>query len=229
MPKTPRNKVGSSVDIGNVIGEGSTKVKKKIRDIERLLKRENLPADVRIENERALKALNVDLQNAQLNLRAKKIAKKYHMVRFFEKKKAIRKYKQAKKALDEVSKTEVRKDIKKARKVVKHSETDIAYVILFPKTEKYISLYPNPKEEDEETKKNPNAKKGMQLTEQRKREFRKEVEKLIDDDKLPFSIEDVVKGKNVNEFNNKQNATMREEIDAPAAQQGNEEEDEFFE
>lgn len=210
-----------------MIGGGAAKLKKKIRDIQRLLKKDNLAADVRLENERALKGLNVELQNTQLNLRAKDISKKYHMVRFFEKKKAIRKLKQSRKQLEEVAKTEVKKDIKKARRLVKHGEIDLAYVVMFPKTEKYISLYPNPKENDEVDMSNPKAKKGTQLTEQRKREFRKEVEGLLDAGKLPFSIDDAVGGKTVSIEKN-QVAVMEQEIDAPE-QKKESAEDDFFE
>lgn len=230
MPKTPRNRAnGGAIEVSGAIGGGASKLKKKIRDIQRLLKKENLGADVRIENERALKGLNVELQNTQLNLKAKDISKKYHMVRFFEKKKAIRKLKQSKKQLEEVTKTDVKKDIKKARRLVKHGEIDLAYVMMFPKTEKYISLYPNPKENDEVDMSNPKAKKGTQLTEQRRREFRKEVEGLMDDGKLPFSIEDAARGKNVTIETRNQVAVMEQEIDAPEQKKDSKEDDDFFE
>lgn len=229
MPKTPSNKRRTprdSVEVADVLGAGAAKLKKRIRDIERLLKKDNLKADIRIGNERALKGLKIELETTQMNLKAKTLAKKYHMVRFFEKKKAVRKYKQAKKLLEEVAKTEVKKDIKKARKLVKHCEVDVVYVILFPKTEKYISLYPNAKEEDAKTTNNSKAKKGTQQTEERKREFRKECEKLIDEKKLPFSIEDAVSGKPINV--EVKSFAPTKEIDAPEEKKA-EEDDDFFE
>lgn len=235
MPKTANNKSrrsnGASIEVAGVMGTGAAKIRKKIRDIERLLKKDTLPAHVRNENERALKALKVELQNTQHNLKAKQNAKKYHMVRFFEKKKAIRKVKQAKKTLEEASSTEVRKDIKKARKVVRHSEIDLVYVMIFPKTEKYISLYPNPKEDDKvDLSKNPKAKKGTQMTEERKRELRKQAETLLDEGKLPFSIDDVLQGKTV-KLDNMEHAVFTEEIDAPVKKDDGEDvkEDDFFE
>lgn len=236
MPRTARNNNmrsnGASIEVAGVIGTGASKTRKKMRDIERLLKKDTLPAHVRVENERALKALGVELQNTQHNLKAKQNAKKYHMVRFFEKKKAIRKLKQARKILEDTASTEVRKDIKKARKVVKHSEVDIVYVMLFPKTEKYISLYPNPKEDDKtELSKNPKAKKGMQMTEERKRELRKQAERLLDENKLPFSIDDVLQGKTIRLDDTQNHAVLTEEIDAPIKKDNDEEEkeDDFFE
>lgn len=215
------------MEVASVLGAGSAKVKKKIRDIERLLRRDKVPAHVRIENERALKALKVDLQNTQLKLQAKENGKKYHMVRFFERKKAVRRLKQAQKDLDEVAKSDVRKDIKKARKVLKHAQIDVAYTVMFPKTEKYLSLFPNEKEDGAEELLQK-ARKGVQAAEERKLQFRKHVELLIDKDELPFSLDDVLKGKNVLVEDSTQTAVPTEEIDAPEAAE-EEEEDDFFE
>jgi rRNA-processing protein Efg1 len=66
-------------------GTSTTVLKKKIRDLTRLLSnpRTALPADVRLENERALEAFKHELSLAQSASREQKIAKKYHMVRFF--------------------------------------------------------------------------------------------------------------------------------------------------
>lgn len=227
MPKIT-NKRTNGVAVDGALGAGASKLKKKIRDIQRLLKRQNLPADVRIENERALKALNVELADVQQNLKQKTIAKKYHMVRFFEKKKAVRKLKQAQKTYDDAVKTEVRKDIKKARKNLKFAQIDVAYVILFPKSEKYISLYPNEKEEDKATLDNPKAKKGMLQTEQARKEFRKHCEELMDKNELPFSFDDVLQGKTISIVTKATNSNAQE-IDAPQEKPQDQEEDDFFE
>lgn len=59
-------------------------VKKRMRDVSRLLQRpEGLPADVRIENERALAAYQQELAAADQEKVRQKMIKKYHMVRFF--------------------------------------------------------------------------------------------------------------------------------------------------
>ena len=61
-------------------------LKKKIRDITRLLERsEDLPPGVRIEHERALASYKQDLVAADDEKRRQKMIKKYHMVRFFGK------------------------------------------------------------------------------------------------------------------------------------------------
>lgn len=63
-------------------------VKKRIRDVTRLLARsEDLPADVRLENERALAAYQQELNAADEEKTRQRMIKKYHMVRFFGKSK----------------------------------------------------------------------------------------------------------------------------------------------
>lgn len=80
--------------------ESSAKLKKNKRDLERLLKKKDLPADIKHEKEKALQAINLSLQNTAHGLKAQEYARKYHMVKFFERKKVFRKYKQAKKELE---------------------------------------------------------------------------------------------------------------------------------
>ena len=59
-------------------------VKKRIRDVTRLLNRgDDLPADVRRENERALEAYKQELNEADEEKVRQQMIKKYHMVRFF--------------------------------------------------------------------------------------------------------------------------------------------------
>jgi hypothetical protein len=59
-------------------------IKKRIRDVKRRLERsENLPANIRVENERALAAYQLDLAAAEEEKTRQKMISKYHMVRFF--------------------------------------------------------------------------------------------------------------------------------------------------
>lgn len=73
---------------------GSAELKKKIRDTERLLRRENLLATIRVEQERKLKALKAALEDAGKEKRAQEISSRYKMVMFFETKKIQRLIKQ---------------------------------------------------------------------------------------------------------------------------------------
>lgn len=221
MPKTDRKPARTETDLSDVFGS-SVRARKKIKSLEGLLKRDNLPADVRIDKERALKALRADLKNTLFRLKTQKRAKKYHMVRFFERKKALRKLKQAKKALDEATETGVKKDIKKARRAMYHCQVDVAYVFMFPKYQKYISLYPVESEDLDE-----NEKKGKVITDGRRLEFKKKMEELIDSEKLPFTFEDVLAGKTITVDEIKWEEP-EDEIDAPSKEVV-EEEDDFFE
>lgn len=225
MPKAHGRYDRYNTDLSDVFGS-TVRVKKQIKNIENLLQKDSLPADVRVEKERALKALKVDLKHSQFNLKTKERAKKYHMVRFFERKKAIRKLKQATKAHKEAVETESKKEIKKARKVLKHTQIDVAYVFMFPKSEKYVSLYPP--EINAEAKQDENVRKGAQRTEEKRLAYRKKMEELIDNGKLPFSFEDVLSGKTV-QVENAVLPKQEEEIDAPQEKPQEEEEDEFFE
>lgn len=60
------------------------RLKSKIRDLSRLLDHaEKLPADVRIEKERALAGYRQDLEQIENVKRKQKMITKYHKVRFF--------------------------------------------------------------------------------------------------------------------------------------------------
>ena len=60
------------------------RLKSKIRDIDRLLRRsEKLPADVQVAQERALAGYRQDLERIESAKRRNKMISKYHMVRFF--------------------------------------------------------------------------------------------------------------------------------------------------
>jgi predicted nucleic acid-binding Zn-ribbon protein len=59
-------------------------IKKRLRDVKRRLERsENLPATIRVEDERALAAYQQELAAANEEKERQKMIKKYHMVRFF--------------------------------------------------------------------------------------------------------------------------------------------------
>ena len=59
-------------------------IKKRIRDVKRRLERsQNLPATIRVEDERALATYEQELAAADEEKTRQKMIKKYHMVRFF--------------------------------------------------------------------------------------------------------------------------------------------------
>ncbi|KAF5094659.1 hypothetical protein D0Z00_003434 [Geotrichum galactomycetum] len=145
-------------------GVGSSKLKKKIRDVERTLRKPGLAATKKLEAERALAALREELEDVQRGQKAKENAQRYHMVRFFERKKAARKLKQAVKAIlgekssakandsDESDNEEEEvRDEETLRANLEKAEIDLYYTVLFPLERKYISLYPSSDANDAET------------------------------------------------------------------------------
>ncbi|CCH41660.1 rRNA-processing protein [Wickerhamomyces ciferrii] len=223
--KKQRRSNGVSVEVASVLGSGTSKINKKIRDIERLLnkRRDKLPSNVIIENERALQALKTEKLNVERSQKVKKISKKYHMVRFFERKKALRKYKQAKKQYDSLVEDEKsdKKEIKKAKKVLGHCEIDLLYTVNFPKDIKYISLYPSETSEDLDE----STKKGLIKTEEDRNSYKKQFEKMLKEGTIPVSIDDILKGDyKLNDYNE-----VHEAPDSVKHDDVEEEEDDFFE
>ncbi|ORY87670.1 rRNA-processing protein EFG1, partial [Protomyces lactucae-debilis] len=120
---------------------------KKIRDVQRLLAKEDLPADVRIEQERKLASLQHEKQVTARQQQEDKMQQKYKMVKFFEERKAVRRLKQAKKKLKAaLNNTQLSPDEQEAERVrwseeVRKVTVDLSYIENYPATEKYISLY----------------------------------------------------------------------------------------
>lgn len=221
-----RNKsLGTSLEMSQFINAGSNKIKKRIRDIERLLlkKRDTLPHTVIVEKERVLEALKLELQNAQDKNVIKKNAKKYHMVRFFEKKKALRKYNQTLKKVENGDATDA--DLLKAK-------INVCYVVNFPKTERYIALYPNTDNGDSNTE---NSKETTEKTEIRRNAFLKLVKENLEDGTLPVSFDEILKGKKLAKenigvaFNNKSSDKEKASAGESEEESEQEEEDDFFE
>lgn len=175
------NGMGSALEMAQFLDAGVNKLKRRIRDIERLLrkKKDVLPDTVLIEKERTLDALRMELESAELRTKAKKNASKYHMIRFFERKKALRRYNKTSKELEEDPKN------KSLKKQLKECKYDLCYVVNFPKTEKYISLYPNSSEDNQEN----------DQTSIRRETFKKLIKKQSKEGTLPVPFEDILKGK----------------------------------
>ena len=104
-------------------------IRKSIRDTQRMLARPNLPATVRQQQERKLRALQLAVEGKAVLEMQQKMSSKYRMVRFFESKKAVRHLRLALVSGDA-------EEIQEAAK-------DVLYVKFFPKDSKYISLFPS--------------------------------------------------------------------------------------
>ncbi|KAK4237409.1 hypothetical protein C8A03DRAFT_34656 [Achaetomium macrosporum] len=115
-------------------------IKKRARAIERLLARDNLkiPANKQNELERELAAHKQRIEDARAKKERSKMIQRYHMVRFFERKKAMRFVKQLEKKLAQATDPE---EVAQLKADLHVAQVDIDYARYFPFMEPYISLY----------------------------------------------------------------------------------------
>jgi uncharacterized FlaG/YvyC family protein len=120
-------------------------IKKRIRDVRRRLERlEDLPADIRVQDERDLAEMEQNLASLQEQKQRNKMIGKYHMVRFFERQKATRMLKKLRKRVLEAETTEAADELKKQMEEV---DVDLNYAMYHPLNMVYISLYPKGKDD----------------------------------------------------------------------------------
>ncbi|KAM0793096.1 hypothetical protein ACM66B_000577 [Microbotryomycetes sp. NB124-2] len=129
--QAPSDKAPDSIPSGSV-----SKLKSQLRQTKRLLARDDLTPDVRTTSERRLALLEQELDKAQHSQLERKMVLKYKGVRFFERQKLLRKIKQTKKALDNSPNDD------SLKQTLFNTRVDLAYVLRFPKLEKYIALFP---------------------------------------------------------------------------------------
>ncbi|PHH87961.1 hypothetical protein CDD83_8175 [Cordyceps sp. RAO-2017] len=120
--------------------EGTSEfAKKRVRSIERLLQRKkDLPADVRNELERELAAHRAEITDKAFHKKRSAMITKYHMVRFFERKKASRLVKQLRRQVEQNPDPE---DVERLKRDLHVAEVDEAYTLYHPHVEPYVSLF----------------------------------------------------------------------------------------
>ncbi|KAJ5094223.1 hypothetical protein N7456_010084 [Penicillium angulare] len=119
-------------------------LKRRIRDVKRLLAKGRLPADARVVQERALAGYEQDLAEETARRDRSHLIKKYHFVRFLDRKTATKNLnrllrREKEKDLDSKQKSRLQQKIHDAR-------VNLNYTIYYPLTEKYLSLYPKSEE-----------------------------------------------------------------------------------
>ncbi|CAA7260511.1 unnamed protein product [Cyclocybe aegerita] len=118
---------------------GVQKIKAALRQTKWLLAKDKLAADVRVEAERKLKALEGELEQAEIAKKERAYAVRYHKIKFFERRKITRKIKQTLKRLDS---EESKSDKEKITAELHELRVDLNYILHYPKMKKYISLLP---------------------------------------------------------------------------------------
>jgi hypothetical protein len=117
-----------------------------IRDLERMLaKATDMPATVRAAHERRLEALKHDLVITEAEKEKTRMIERYHMVRFFDRKKAERRLKKTQRSLKECTEPNARPRLEKD---AYDAQIDLNYTMYYPLVRNYCSLYPNKKRED---------------------------------------------------------------------------------
>jgi hypothetical protein len=167
-------------------------LKRRLRDLNRLLsKNANLPADIKIAHEREIQALQHELVSLLLDKERHEMIGKYHMVRFFERQKATRRYKGATRALEGCEDHNERQELQKQ---VHIAQVDLNYTHYYPHMGVYQSLWTKEKGENgevryiENNKEADGAKGNVSLWRQVERATEEgTLEKLrdaVDDDKM---------------------------------------------
>ncbi|KLU87467.1 rRNA-processing protein EFG1 [Magnaporthiopsis poae ATCC 64411] len=138
-------------------------MKTRARTIQRRLQKQSgdekpMPANVQKDLERELVALKQRIQEAQYKRLRSNMIGKYHMVRFFERKKAQRLVKKLQKELDEAKDPD---EIAKLQKDLHIAQVDVNYAIYFPFLEQYVSLYPPSAKASKETGDTPAAELAL--------------------------------------------------------------------
>ena len=164
---------------------GVQKIKASLRQTRRLLAKDSLAADVRVATERRLKALEADLARAETARVERTLATRYHKVKFFERQKVLRKLAQAKRQLAEGQEEGEggealgKKERRKLEKKVQGLRVDLNYVLHYPKTKKYISLFPPEGRKgkdgdgsDDDAEMDENEEKGKEETDRQREEIR---------------------------------------------------------
>ncbi|KAF7983031.1 hypothetical protein HWV62_24680 [Athelia sp. TMB] len=119
---------------------GVQKLKASLRQTKRLLAKDKLAADVRVETERRMKALEADIAQAESSRKERVMSVRYHKVKFFERQKVVRKISQTTKALSADDLSSKKKG--KIDATLLELRVDLNYILHYPKANKYISLFP---------------------------------------------------------------------------------------
>lgn len=103
--------------------------------------RKPMSADIRLGHERELQSLEWELREAEKGERKRKVVARWHMVRFFDRRKAERRLRRAEKAVrdsGDLGKDERKKAVRRAHE----AKVDLNYALYFPLELPYSSLWP---------------------------------------------------------------------------------------
>ncbi|KAF9929853.1 18S rRNA maturation protein, partial [Linnemannia zychae] len=132
----------AKLDAGEIV-EGTAAMKKKLRDtLRQLSNNPKMPANTKMDLERRVEALKLQIAEKKVDQTEQKMAVKYRMIKFIESKKAQRKISVFIKQHPDWESNEAEKQ------ELDQLKLDLAYIQHFPKSLKYISLYPHENGDD---------------------------------------------------------------------------------
>ncbi|OQR97103.1 hypothetical protein ACHHYP_12748 [Achlya hypogyna] len=111
-------------------------LKNKVRNLERFLKKDTLPDDIRAAKAEELAALHAQMGTKAKQEQEREIALKYRKVKFFDRRRVMRTLKKLKQQLASEPTKALEKEYEAAKK-------DMMYIYYYPKGEKYINLFPD--------------------------------------------------------------------------------------
>lgn len=131
-------------------------LKSQVRSLKRLLERnDGLPADVRVEKERALRTAQYELERAQNAQQRSEMIGRYHKIRFFDRQKASKRLKRARKELNNCEEDDDNRA--ELEKRVEDAEVDVNYAQYYPLDRHYVSLFPRKNTKDDDVGENDNG------------------------------------------------------------------------
>lgn len=168
VPEEPRRKRQKPDNLGSKSykkAHASNDLNKQVRSLKRLLEQNDvLPADIRIEKERALQSVQHELDETLRAKRKSDMIGRYHMVRFFDRQKATKRLKRARKALSQCVAEPKGKSAELERKV-QEGEVDVNYAMYYPLDVRYRALFPTERKKSEEIDENAEDGAGAEAAE----------------------------------------------------------------
>jgi hypothetical protein len=169
-------------------------LKTSIRNIKRLLERDvaeksmgeaggknkPLPPKVRISKERELASAQHELAESVAAEKRSKMIARYHKVRFFDRQKATKRLKRARKAMKEVEDDAARRE--ELAREADECELDVQYAMYYPLDVPYVALYPSHKKA--EGQEEDSDGKAVEVARQGDAEMRALLKKCVAEGKL---------------------------------------------
>ncbi|CDW76673.1 UNKNOWN [Stylonychia lemnae] len=143
--------------------------KKRIRDLERLLAKEGIPEEMKVAKKKELRELQkLDKKKEEAEI----FELKYKKIKFFEKKKVIKKLETLKKELAEIKDSEQKQ---KLEAEFKEQRKMLIYIDTYPPHKKYIALFPKEDSEEGKQQRQKMMEKILRIAEQKDKVREKEL------------------------------------------------------